>query len=239
MSAHGFFAIVFRGDDMRILYAEDEHALSEAVSDILTYHKYTVDVVDNGEDALDYALCQHYDGIILDIMMPRMDGLTVLRELRAKGSTVPILLLTAKSEIEHRIIGLDSGADDYLPKPFAMNELLARVRALLRRGDTFMPDQLQVGNLILDQKRALLCCGDQILSLSKLEYQLLELLMRHPGILFSSTQLLEEVWGLNSDADVSIVWVYISYLRKKLASLPTKVVIRCKRGIGYLLEEAA
>lgn len=224
---------------MRILYAEDEHALSEAVSDILTYHKYTVDVVDNGEDALDYALGQHYDGLILDIMMPRMDGLTVLRELRAKGNTVPVLLLTAKSEIEDRIIGLDAGADDYLPKPFAMNELLARVRAMLRRRETFTPEQITVGNLVLDQKQALLYCEDQILSLSKLEYQMLELLMRHPGILFSSSQLLEEVWGLNSDADVGVVWVYISYLRKKLASLPTKVVIRCKRGIGYLLEDEA
>jgi len=222
---------------MRILYAEDEPGLSEAVADILTYHKYTVETVDNGTDALDYALAQHYDAIILDIMMPGMDGLRVLRELRAHGVCTPALLLTAKGEIEDRITGLDAGADDYLPKPFAMSELLARIRALLRRRETFMPDQLQVGNLMLDQKRAVLCCEDQMLPLSKLEYQLLELFMSHPGITFSAVHLLEQVWGTDTEADVNVVWVYISYLRKKLASLKANVVIRSKRGIGYLLEE--
>lgn len=221
---------------MRILYAEDEHSLSEAISDILAYHKYVVDTVDNGTDALDYALAQHYDAIILDIMMPGMDGLSVLRELRSRGISTPALLLTAKGEIEDRIIGLDAGADDYLPKPFAMSELLARVRALLRRRETFLPDQLRVGNLVLDQKRAVLCCEDQVLSLSRLEYQLLELLMSHPGIAFSASHLLEQVWGMDTDADVNVVWVYISYLRKKLASLNANVVILSKRGIGYLLE---
>lgn len=221
---------------MRILYAEDEHSLSEAISDILAYHKYVVDTVDNGTDALDYALAQHYDAIILDIMMPGMDGLSVLRELRSRGISTPALLLTAKGEIEDRIIGLDAGADDYLPKPFAMSELLARVRALLRRRETFLPDQLRVGNLVLDQKRAVLCCEDQVLPLSRLEYQLLELFMSHPGIAFSASHLLEQVWGMDTDADVNVVWVYISYLRKKLASLNANVVILSKRGIGYLLE---
>ncbi len=221
---------------MRILYAEDEQALSEAVSDILAYHKYTVDRVENGDDALDYALTQHYDGIIMDIMMPGRDGVSVLRELRARGVSTPVLLLTAKGELEDRIIGLDAGADDYLPKPFAMSELLARVRALLRRRETFTPDQLCVGNLLLDQKRALLCCGEMMLPLSKLEYQLIELFMRHPGMTFSAAHLLEQVWGLTSDADVNAVWVYISYLRKKLTMLHANVVIRSKRGIGYSLE---
>lgn len=224
---------------MRILYAEDEHSLSEAISDILAYHKYVVDTVDNGTDALDYALAQHYDAIILDIMMPGMDGLSVLCELRARGISTPALLLTAKGELEDRIVGLDAGADDYLPKPFAMSELLARIRALLRRRETFLPDQLRVGNLVLDQKRAVLCCEDQVLSLSRLEYQLLELLMSHPGIAFSASHLLEQVWGMDTDADVNVVWVYISYLRKKLASLNANVVILSKRGIGYLLEEKA
>lgn len=224
---------------MRILYAEDEQALSEAVADVLTYHKYAVDVVDNGADALAYACAQRYDGIILDIMMPGMDGLTALREMCSQGIAAPVLLLTAKGEIEDRITGLDAGADDYLPKPFAVSELLARVRALLRRRETYMPDQLRLGNLTLDQNRALLRCGEQTVQLSKLEYQLLELLMRHPGMTFSAANLLEQVWGMGSDADVNAVWVYISYLRKKLAMIHANVAIRSKRGIGYSMEVEA
>jgi two-component system, OmpR family, response regulator ArlR len=223
---------------MRILYAEDEPALSDAVKDILEYHKYSVDVVDNGGDALTYAATQHYDVLILDIMMPVMDGLEVLKHLREKRIGTPVLLLTAKGTVEDKIRGLDEGADDYLAKPFVMKELLARVRALLRRRETFMPDQLRVGNLILDQKQAVLCCGDQTLPLSKLEYQLLELFMTHPGMSFSAAHLLDQVWGINSEADVNVVWVYISYLRKKLTGLHANVVIRCKHGIGYSLEES-
>lgn len=221
---------------MRILYAEDEPALAEAVSDILTYHKYSVDTVDNGLDALEYALAQRYDALILDIMMPGMDGLSVLRELRRRGIASAALLLTAKGELADRITGLDAGADDYLPKPFAMSELLARVRALLRRSESFTPDQLQVGNLVLDQRRAVLCCGEQVLPLSRLEYRLLEQFMRHPGMTFSASHLLEQVWGTEVETDVNTVWVYISYLRKKLASVHSGVVIRSKRGFGYLLE---
>ena len=221
---------------MRLLYAEDEHALSEAVTDILTYHQYSVDTLDNGKDALDYALLQHYDGIILDIMMPGMNGLAVLEQLRAKGVTTPVLLLTAKGEIEDRIRGLDAGADDYLPKPFAMKELLARVRAMLRRRENFTPDRLQVGNVILDQKMAVLCCGDQLQPLSKLEYQLMQLFMSHPGMVFSAAHLLDQVWGVDANADVNAVWVYISYLRKKLTQLHANILIRSKRGIGYSLE---
>lgn len=221
---------------MRILYAEDEHALSEAVSDILSHHHYMVDVVDSGTDALAYGCAQRYDVIILDIMMPGLDGLSVIRELRSKGIMTPTLLLTAKGEIEDRIIGLDAGADDYLPKPFSMKELLARVRALSRRRDSFTPDQLQVGNLILDQKRAVLSCGGQIVSLSRLEYRLLELLMTYPGMTFSASHLLEQVWGTETDTDVNAVWVYISYLRKKLSALGANVVITSRRSIGYLLE---
>ncbi len=224
---------------MRLLYAEDERALSEAVSDILTYHKYSVDTVDNGQDALDYALLQHYDAIILDIMMPGMDGLTVVRELRQRGCGVPVLLLTAKSEVEDRITGLDAGADDYLPKPFAMNELLARVRALLRRRENYIPDTVKAGDLALDQARACLCCGEKTEPLSKLEYQLMDLFIRHPGMVFSTQQLLQEVWGTESEADVGAVWVYISYLRKKLTGIGSRMNLRCKRGLGYLLEEKA
>lgn len=221
---------------MRILYAEDEHALSEAVQDILAYHKYTVEVVDNGADALDYALLRPYDCIILDIMMPAMDGLEVLKSLRAQGCRTPVLLLTAKGEVSDRIQGLDAGADDYLPKPFAMKELLARVRALLRRSDHYTPDEITVGNLVLDQKCALLCCGEQTVPLSKLEYQLMEVLMRHPGMSFSAAHLLEQVWGADTQAEVGVVWVYISYLRKKLMQLHANVNIRARRDIGYSLE---
>lgn len=221
---------------MRILYAEDKQALSDAVGDILTYHNYHVDIVDNGDDALAYALAQPYDGIILDIMMPGMDGLSVLQRLRNQGNTTPVMLLTAKSELDDRIVGFDMGADDYLPKPFSMKELLARVRALLRRRDSFTPDNLQVGDLILEQNQALLRCGDQVLPLSRLEFQLIELMMRHPGMAFSAEHLLDQVWGINSDTEVGTVWVYISYLRKKLSTLHTNVTIRSKRGIGYLLE---
>lgn len=224
---------------MRLLYAEDERALSEAVNDILVYHKYSVDVVDNGRDALDYAMLQHYDGVILDIMLPGMDGLSVVRELRQRGNGVPVLLLTAKSELEDRITGLDAGADDYLPKPFAMSELLARVRALLRRRETYVPDSVKVGDLVLDHARACLCCGIKTEALSKLEYQLMDLFIRHPGMVFSTQQLLEQVWGNESEADVGAVWVYISYLRKKLTAIGSSMSIRCKRGLGYLLEEKA
>lgn len=221
---------------MRILLAEDEVAMSEAVVDILDYHHYAVDAVYNGADALDYARSQNYDGIILDIMMPRMDGIEVLRRLRSEGNRTPVLLLTAKGEVEDRIRGLDAGADDYLPKPFAMGELLARLRAMLRRRESYVPDVLELGNVALDPARFELRCGGRVQSLSKLEYQIMELLMRNPGMTFSAETLLERVWGCDSDAGVGAVWVYISYLRKKLAALGADVEIASRRGLGYSLE---
>ena len=162
---------------MKLLYAEDEISMSEAVVDVLTYHKYNVDAVYNGADALAYAEAEQYDGMILDIMMPELSGLEVLEQLRKKGNNTPILLLTAKVEIEDRIQGLDMGADDYLPKPFAMGELLARVRAMLRRKENFTPDILKVGNLTLNMQSYELSCNGQSFVLPKLEYQLMELLM--------------------------------------------------------------
>lgn len=221
---------------MRILLAEDEVAMSEAVVDILDYHHYAVDAVYNGADALDYARSQNYDGIILDIMMPRMDGIEVLRRLRSEGNRTPVLLLTAKGEVEDRIRGLDAGADDYLPKPFAMGELLARLRAMLRRRESYVPDVLELGNVALDPARFELRCGGRVQSLSKLEYQIMELLMRNPGMTFSAEVLLERVWGCDSDAGVGAVWVYISYLRKKLTALGADVEIASRRGLGYSLE---
>ena len=224
---------------MKLLLAEDEIAMSEAVVDILNYHKYSVDAVYDGEDALYYARSQRYDGIILDVMMPKLDGLSVLRQLRRENNATPVLLLTARSEVEDRIGGLDAGADDYLPKPFVMGELLARVRAMLRRRESYMPDVLRVGNVELDPSRFMLSVGGESVSLSRLEYQLMELFMRNPGITFPAEALLERVWGCDSDAEVGSVWVYISYLRKKLAALGANAELRSRRGLGYSLEVAA
>lgn len=221
---------------MKLLYAEDEISMSEAVVDILTYHKYNVDAVYNGADALAYAEAEQYDGIILDIMMPKLSGLEVLEQLRKKGNNTPILILTAKVEIEDRIQGLDMGADDYLPKPFVMGELLARVRAMLRRKENFTPDVLKVGNLSLNMQSYELSCNGQSFVLPKLEYQLIELLMLNKGIYLSTEDLLAKVWGYDTDAELGTVWVYISYLRKRLTALSANVVIQAKRNVGYTLE---
>lgn len=222
---------------MKLLFAEDEPAMSEAVMDILTYHNYSVDAVYNGNDALDYALVEKYDGIILDIMMPGKDGFTVLQELRNSGVYTPVLLLTAKSEVENRIHGLNIGADDYLPKPFVMGELLARVKAMLRRREEYTPDMLVCGNITLDTGSMTLSGPTESFSLSKLEYQMMELFMLNQGISFSSEKLLERIWGHEADAEIGTVWVYISYLRKKLLVLGATVEIISKRGIGYMLKE--
>ncbi len=222
---------------MRLLYAEDEAAMSEAVTDILTFHKYTVDAVDNGQDALEYARAEEYDGIILDIMMPRMDGLTVLKKLRMEGNRTPVLLLTAKAEVADRVEGLDLGADDYLPKPFIMEELLARVRAMLRRRDSFMPATLEVGDLRLNSSDVTLCCGDKAIALQNREFQLMEALMKKPGIYQSADNLIINAWGYDAEADANSVRVYLSGLRKHLAELGSRVEIVSRRNIGYTLIE--
>lgn len=221
---------------MRILYAEDERGLSEAVVDILTYHHYTVDAVYDGETALAYAQLEEYDGIILDIMMPDKSGLEVLKELRKLGYKAPIMLLTAKAEIKDQILGLDTGADDYLPKPFSMELLLAHVRALLRRRPDYIANVLMFGNVELDQESHEMYVGNQRTSLGKLEYQLMELMMLNHGRYFSTEELLCKVWGYDTEARPGVVWVYISYLRKKLADLNADIKIVLKRDIGYTLE---
>ena len=221
---------------MKLLYAEDERSLSEAVVDVLEYHKYKVDAVYDGQDALDYARNDQYDGIILDVMMPKKSGLEVLRALRAAGDKTPILLLTAKAEVEDRIEGLDSGADDYLAKPFAMGELLARVRAMLRRREEFTPDLLRMGNLCLDRQSYTLRVGERQLLLPRLEFRMMELFLLNRGIYLSTEDILVKVWGYDTEADIGIVWVYISYLRKKLTALGADVAIKAKRNIGYTLE---
>ena len=221
---------------MKLLFAEDEVAMSEAVTDILTYHHYMVDAVYDGKTALEYARMEKYDGIILDIMMPGMNGLEVLKTLRKEGVHTPVLLLTAKAEVEDKIEGLDSGADDYLPKPFAMGELLARVRALLRRRENFTPSVLTCGDVLLDMQSYELKGNGQSIVLSKVEYQMMELFMLNQGIYMSTEDILVKVWGYDTEAEPGIVWVYISNLRKKLASLNTNVEIKAKRNIGYTLE---
>ena len=223
---------------MKLLYAEDERSLSEAVVDILTFHKFSVDAVYDGEEALSYAETEDYDGIILDIMMPKMDGLTVLKKLRAAGNTTPVLLLTAKSQVEDQVEGLDLGADDYLPKPFEMKLLIARVRAMLRRREEYVPTVLTMGDIKLNQHNYELSCGDKSVVLPKLEYQMMELFMRNKGTYFTTEDLLSKVWGYETDAENGTVWVYISYLRKRLTEVESKVELVAKRNIGYRLEEA-
>lgn len=221
---------------MKLLYAEDERSLSEAVVDILTYHKYIVDAVYDGEEALAFAQNEQYDGIILDIMMPKLSGLEVLRRLRSEGCRTPILLLTAKGEVEDQVQGLDLGADDYLPKPFSMELLLARIRAMLRRRETFTPNILRRGNISLNQQSYELSGNGQTFVLPKTEYQLMEILMLNQGIYLSTEDLLVKVWGYDTEAELGTVWVYISYLRKRLTALNANVTIAAKRNVGYRLE---
>lgn len=222
---------------MKLLLAEDEVDMSEALVDILTFHKYIVDAVYDGEEALDYARLGNYDGIILDIMMPKKDGLTVLKELRNEGCQIPILMLTAKSEIEDKVTGLDLGADDYLAKPFAMDELLARLRAMLRRREKTISNELTCGNASLNQQTFELKVKNESVILPKLEFQVMEMFMLNQEMYISADTILEKVWGYDSDAEISTVWVYISYLRKKLTQLGANIEIQAKRNIGYRLEK--
>ncbi|MDI9461774.1 MAG: response regulator transcription factor [Saccharofermentanales bacterium] len=221
---------------MRLLYAEDEPALSEAVVDYLTYHKYIVDAVYDGAAAYDYAILGDYDGIILDIMMPKRNGLEVLSELRRNGCRTPVLLLTAKTQVEDRIQGLDSGADDYLPKPFDMGELVARIRAMLRRREEYHPDLICFGDLTLNTRSGEISAGDMSFPLPKQEYRLMEQLMLNHTMYMSTEDLLVKAWGYNTETDINSVWLYISYLRKRLSAMNSKVEIISKRNIGYKLE---
>lgn len=222
---------------VRLLLAEDERELSKALCAVLKHNNYSVDPVYNGQDALDYGLCENYDGIILDIMMPKMDGLEVLRKLRENGVSTPVIFLTAKSEIEDRITGLDTGADDYLTKPFNMGELLARLRALTRRKSEYSPNLLTFGNISLNRETFELSSGERSVRLGNKEFQMMEMLLSNPGRLISTEQFMERIWGYETEAEINVVWVYISYLRKKLTSLSACVEIKAVRGVGYTLEE--
>lgn len=222
---------------MRILLAEDEKEMSNALVAILKHNNYSVDAVYDGADALDYGLSENYDVIILDIMMPKMNGIEVLEKLRANGIHTPVLMLTAKSQIEDRILGLDKGADDYLSKPFAMGELLARIRAMSRRRSEFTPNQIQVGNISLNKETFEMSNGNASVRLGNKEFQMLEMLMNNPKRLISTEQFMERIWGYDAEAEINVVWVYISYLRRKLESLEANIKIKAVRGAGYSLEE--
>lgn len=222
---------------MRLLFAEDEKSLARAVTAILRKNHYEVDTVYDGEEALAYLECGTYDGAILDIMMPKKDGLTVLKEIRHQGNNIPVIMLTAKSEIDDRVTGLDCGANDYLTKPFATPELLARIRAMTRSQMAQNTSSLIFGNLSLNQASFELSSPSGSFHLTRKEFQLMEFLMANPGQIISSDRLFEKIWGYESDADVSTLWVYISYLRKKLTNLKATVRIRAIRNTGYKLEE--
>lgn len=222
---------------MRLLLAEDERSLSRAVTVLLRKNHYEVDPVYDGEEDLDYLSTGNYDGVILDIMMPKADGMEVLRRLRAGGSRLPVLLLTAKGEVEDKVLGLDSGANDYLTKPFAAQELLARIRAMTRDHTAQATSRLQVGNVTLDRATFQLSSPTGSLQLANKEFQMLEMLLSNPRQVLSKERFLEKIWGYDSEADSSVVWVYISYLRKKLAALHANVRIQARRNVGYCLEE--
>ena len=221
---------------MRILYAEDEKSLARAVSAILVKNNYSVDVVYDGESALDYLATENYDGVILDVMMPKRDGFEVLRQMRARGDRTPVLLLTAKSEIDDRVEGLDSGANDYLTKPFDSKELLARIRAMTRVLSVQPDKTLTTGNVTLDCATYDLTGPGGSYKLAGKEFQMMEMLMRNPRKLISTETFMDRIWGYDSEAELNIVWVYISMLRKKLKAINADIGIKAQRGVGYYLE---
>ncbi len=223
---------------MRLLFAEDEKELSNAVVAILKHNNYSVDAVYDGQEALDYLECENYDGVILDIMMPKVDGITVLKKIRNKGNSIPVLMLTAKSETDDKVLGLDSGADDYLTKPFATKELLARIRSMTRRVTQSVNNSvLSVENVTLDTVSFMLKSDKGEFRLANKEFQMMEMLMSNPNNLISTERFMERIWGYDSEAEINVVWVYISYLRKKLSAIGATVEIKATRNMGYALEE--
>jgi len=221
---------------MRILIAEDDPKLLKSLVHIFEMNNYAVDGVDNGNDAFDFASSDEYDGLVLDIMMPGMDGVSLLKKLRAGGITTPALFLTAMTEIEQRIEGLDAGADDYLPKPFSTGELLARVRAMLRRKDNFTPDLLTFENLTLNRSTYELISNGKACALSGKEFQVMEMMMQNRGVIVTAEQLITHIWGWNTDVDTSVVYVHVSNIRKKLDQIGAGFTIKFVRNAGYILE---
>ena len=221
---------------MRLLLAEDEKALSSALQVILKHNNYSVDAVYNGQDAYDYIVAGVYDGVILDVMMPKMDGFTVLSKIRSEGCDVPVIMLTAKSETDDKINGLDLGADDYLAKPFEMKELLARIRAITRRKSEAVSADMIYGDCTLNSLNYELSSDGGSVKLQNKEYQIMELLMANQKSIISAELMMEKIWGHDTDTEISVVWVNISYLRKKLGQIGSKVSIKAVRNQGYTLE---
>lgn len=222
---------------MKLLLAEDEKELSKALKAILESNRYSVDAVYDGEDAIYYMENSEYDAVILDIMMPKVDGITALKTVREKGIDVPIIMLTAKSEVDDKVLGLDSGANDYLTKPFSAKELLARLRVLTREKSVSNTSIITVGNVSLDTTTFEMYSPNGKFRLTNKEYQMMEIFMRNPKNIVSTEQLIEKVWGYDSDMENNVVWVYISYLRKKLISLNANIIIKANRNLGYSLEQ--
>ena len=221
---------------MRILLAEDERSLSRALVAIFQKNNYSVDAVYNGEDALLYLQSGNYDVAVLDIMMPKMDGITVLKKIRAAGSQLPVLMLTAKTEVDDKVLGLDSGANDYLGKPFDTKELLARIRSITR-SQSVADTKLRMGNITLDRATFELSSPTGSFRLANKEFQMMEFLMSNPRHVISAERFMEKIWGYDTEAELNVVWVYISYLRKKLAALGADIQIKASRNAGYSLEE--
>ena len=222
---------------MRILLAEDERSLSRAVIALLEKNNYSADAVYDGQEALEYLVAGNYDALILDLMMPKMDGLTVLRTLREQGNPIPVLILTAKSEVDDKVLGLDTGANDYLTKPFSTQELMARIRAMTRsQTGGQVTSRLTFGNITLDQATFELSSPAGSFRLANKEFQMMEMLMRNPRQIIPTERFLERIWGYDSEVELSVVWVYISYLRKKLSALRSNIQIKVTRNAGYSLE---
>lgn len=222
---------------MRLLLAEDDPKLLKSLTHIFEANRFVTDGVSNGEDALSYALSREYDGIVLDIMMLGLDGIKVLKRLRREGVLSPVLFLTARSEVSQRVEGLDAGADDYLPKPFSTSELLARVRAMLRRKCSYLPDLLSYGGVVLNRSTYEIEYDGAIQALRGKEFQIAEMFMQQPHRIIATEQFITHIWGWDTNVDTSVVWVHISNLRKKLDALNAPLRIRFIRNAGYLLED--
>lgn len=220
---------------MRILVVEDDKDISSAICKVLKLNNFFSEAVYNGVEALEYLNYDQYDCVILDIMMPKLDGISVLKEMRARGDDTPVLILTAKNETEDKVLGLDTGADDYLGKPFSMRELVARIKALTRRKHTII-NTFSFGNITLNTNTFQLSTPTKSVKLLNKEYQLMEMLIVNSNMLLSTDKIMNTIWGYDNDSEINVVWVNISSLRKKLVQIDANVVIKASRGLGYSLE---
>ena len=220
---------------MRILVVEEDKDISSAICKVLKLNNFFSEAVYNGVEALEYLNYDQYDCVILDIMMPKLDGISVLKEMRARGDDTPVLILTAKNETEDKVLGLDTGADDYLGKPFSMRELVARIKALTRRKHTII-NTFSFGNITLNTNTFQLSTPTKSVKLLNKEYQLMEMLIVNSNMLLSTDKIMNTIWGYDNDSEINVVWVNISSLRKKLVQIDANVIIKASRGLGYSLE---